>query len=46
MIELLLYFLIMLGLWIFLWALWGGSINFDTVPSNEAGLGLNPPCRK
>ncbi len=35
---------IMIGLWIFCWAAWGGSITVNTpgVP-NEAGLGVNPP---
>lgn len=35
---------VMIGLWIFLWAAWGGSIDtFTASPGIEAGLGLNPP---
>ena len=41
--ELWLFFVIMFGLWLFLWGAWGGNITWSTVESNEAGLGLNPP---
>ncbi len=35
---------IMIGLWLFCWAAWGGSITIaEGVPANEAGLGINPP---
>ena len=37
-----LFGLIMIGLWLFCWAAWGGSITTTSLPANEAGLGINP----
>ncbi len=35
---------IMIGMWLFCWAAWGGCITINnTVPAHEAGLGINPP---
>jgi len=38
------FFLAMIGLWIFCWSMWGGSITVNnSVPGSEQGLGVNPP---
>lgn len=38
------FVIIMIGLWLFCWAAWGGTITTNPLgPPGEAGLGINPP---